>query len=101
MSVHRVWRKKVEDSSYLKRIEVLLRETARNGYPDPENIDSPMIAHQDYKINQCGRVLELQNRDLCIRPTDLPWHSPILVTIRELPFKKLSRKVNCDFGSQV
>ena len=30
--------------------------------------------------------MELQNKDLWIRPTDLSLHFPILVTIRELPF---------------
>ena len=76
-----------EDSSYPKGIEVLLREMARKGHPDPENVDNPMIAPQDYDARQSGRVLELQNRDLWIRPTDLTWHFPILVTIREMPFK--------------
>ena len=52
-------------------MEVMLGETARKGYPDPENVDNPMIAPQDYDVHQSGRVLELQNRDLCIRPTDL------------------------------
>ena len=60
-----------EDSSYPKGIEVLLRETARKGYPDPEDVDNPMIALQNYDGRQSGRVLELQNRDLWIRPTDL------------------------------
>ena len=46
-----------------------------------------MIAPQDYDVRQSGRGLELQNRDLWIRPTDLPWHFPIFVTIREMPFK--------------
>ena len=46
-----------------------------------------MIAPQDYDVRQSGRVLELQNRDLWIRPIDLSWHFPILVTIREMPFK--------------
>ena len=32
-----------EDSSYTKGIEVLLRDTARKGYPDPENVNNPMI----------------------------------------------------------
>ena len=35
------------DSSYTKGIEVLLRETARMGYPDPEDVDNPKIAPQD------------------------------------------------------
>ena len=76
-----------EDSSYPKGIEVLLRETARKGYPDPGDVDNPMIAPQDYDARQAGRVLELQNRDLWTRPTDLPWHFPIRVTIREMPFR--------------
>ena len=42
---------------------------------------------QDYEIHQSGQVLEVQNRDFWIRPTDLSWHFPILVTIRELPLK--------------
>ena len=46
-----------------------------------------MIAPQDYEVRQSGRVLELQSKDLWIRPTDLSWHYPILATIRELPFK--------------
>ena len=64
----------------------MLRETARKSYP--ENVDSPMIARRDFEVRQSGRVLELQNKDLWIRPTELSWHYPILVTIRELPFKK-------------
>ena len=47
-----------------------------------------MIAPQDYDVRQSGRVLGLQDRDLWIRPIDLSWHFPVLVTIRELPFKK-------------
>ena len=31
--------------------------------------------------------MELQNKDLWIRPTDVSWHFHLLVTIRELPFK--------------
>ena len=75
-----------EDSSYPKGIEVLLMGTARKGYPDTENVDNPKIALQDYDARQSGRVLELQNRGLWIRPTDLSWHFTILVTIREMPF---------------
>ena len=74
-----------EDSSYTKSIEVLMREADRKGYPDPENLDNLMIAPQNYDSRQSGRVLELQNRDLWIRPTDLSWHVPILITIREMP----------------
>ena len=39
-------------------------------------------------IRQTGMVLELQNTDLWVRPTDMSWHLPILMTIREEPFKK-------------
>ena len=80
-------KEQAEDSSYPKGIEVLLRETARKDYPDPENVDNPKIAPQDYDARQSRRVLELQNRSLWIRPTDLSWHLPILVTIREMPFR--------------
>ena len=59
-------------------------ETARKGYSDPENVDDPMIAPQDYDVRQSGRVLELQNRGLWKRRTDLSWHFHILVTIREV-----------------
>ena len=76
-----------EDSSYPKGIEVLLMGTARKGYPDPDNVDNPKIAPQDYDARQSRRVLELQNRNLRIRPTDLSWHFPNLVTIREMPFR--------------
>ena len=71
-------------SSYPKGIEVLLRKTARKGYPDPENIDNPMTASQDYDVRQSGRVLELRNKDQLIRPADQSWHFRILVTIREM-----------------
>ena len=48
---------------------------------------NPMMAPLDCEIRQSGRVLELQNKDLWLRPTDLSWHFPILATIREQPFK--------------
>ena len=76
----------VEDSSYPKCIEDMPRETARNSYP--ENVDNPMTAPRYNEVRQSGRVLELQNKDLCIRPTVLSWLFPILVTICELLFKK-------------
>ena len=76
-----------EDSSQPKGIEVLLTETAKKGLSDPENVDNPMIAPQDYDVGQSGRGLELQHRDLWLRPTELSWHFPTLVTIREMPFK--------------
>ena len=46
-----------------------------------------MIPPQGYDVRQSGRVLELQNRDLWIQPTDLSWHFPTLVTIREMAFE--------------
>ena len=46
-----------------------------------------MVAPLDDDIRQSVRVLELQNKDLWLRPTDLPWHFSMLVTIREMPFK--------------
>ena len=49
-------KEQAEDSSYPKGIEVLLRETARKGYPDPENVDNPTLVPQDYDVRQSGRV---------------------------------------------
>ena len=43
-------KRKGEDSSYSQSIEVLLRETARRGYPDPEEVDNPMVTPQDYDV---------------------------------------------------
>ena len=76
-----------KDSSYSSGSEVLLREMARKNCPNTEDVDNSMIASQDYDVQQSERVLEFQNRDFWIRPTDLSWHFPILVTIREMPFK--------------
>ena len=52
-----------------------------------EDATDPMVAPQDHDVRQSGRVLELQNSDLWLRPTDLSWHFPVLMTIREEPFK--------------
>ena len=53
------------DSSYPKGIEVLLRETARKGYANTENVDNPMMmAPHDYIVRPSRRVVELQNRSL-------------------------------------
>ena len=62
------------DSPRGKGTEEISRET--------EDATDPMLAPQGYDVRQPGRVLELQNR-----PTDLSWHFPILMTIREEPFK--------------
>ena len=40
-------KEQVEDSSYPKGIEVLLRETAPKSFPDPENVGTPLIAPRD------------------------------------------------------
>ena len=81
--------KQTEDNSRLRGSESQLRAAAQRGYPNPEDAEDPMIAPQDYDVRQSGRVLELQNRDLWIRPTELSWHFPTLVTIREAPFRNL------------
>ena len=52
-----------------------------------EDTRYPMVAPPDYDIRQSGRVLELRNRDLYSQPTDMSSHVPILMTIREEPFK--------------
>ena len=69
-----------------------LRAAAQRAYRDQEDATDPMVAPEDYDVRQSGRVLELQNSDIWLRPTDLSWHVPILITIREEPFKNyLSR----------
>ena len=86
-------KRKGEDSSYPEGIAVMLRVTARKVCSDPENVDNPMIAPQDYDVRQSGRVLELQNRDhWIIIPTDLSWHFLVLATVREMPFRNYSRR---------
>ena len=62
-------KEQAEDSCYPKGIEVMLRETARKSWP--ENVNTPMIAARDYAVRYSGQVLEFQNKDLWIRPTDL------------------------------
>ena len=84
--VRRVRKKEqAEDSSYPKVIEVMLRKTVWKSYP--KNVDNPTTASRDCEVRQSARDLELQNKGLWIRPTDLLWHFPILVIVRELPFK--------------
>ena len=74
-----------ENISFPRGIESQLRATAQRIY-SKSDVDNAMIAPQDYDVRQSRRVLEFHNRDLWIRPTDLSWHVPILVTLREEPF---------------
>ena len=67
-------KRKGEDSSYTMAIEGLLRATARKNDPKSENVHAP----QCFDLRQSGRVLEFQNRDLWIQPTDLSSHFPFL-----------------------
>ena len=53
-----------------------------------------MMASQDYEFHQSGRVLELQNRDLWFRPTDMSWHLLILMTIREEPSRNFRSRIS-------
>ena len=46
-----------------------------------------MMAPQDYDVHLPVRVLALQNSELWLRPTDLSWHFPILMTFREESLK--------------
>ena len=57
-------KRQVEDNSYCKAIEGLLRATARKIYQESEDVDNPMIAPQDCDVRQSRRVLELRNRSL-------------------------------------
>ena len=69
---------RTEDNSRERGVESQLRAAAQRGYP--EEATDQMVAPQDYDIRQSGRVFWL-------RPTDMSWHFPILMTIREEPFK--------------
>ena len=53
-----------------------------------------MMASQEYELRQSGRVLELQNRDLWLRPTDMPWHLPTLMTFREEPYENYRSSIS-------
>ena len=77
--------KQTEDISRERRVESQLKAAAQWGYL--EDATDPIVAPPDYDIRQPGRVLELQNRDLWLRPTDMSWHLHILMTMREEPFK--------------
>ena len=79
-------RKRTEDISRERGIESQLRAAAQRTYRDQEDATDPMVAPQDFDIRESGRVL-VQNSDLWLRPTDLSWHFPILMTIREEPFE--------------
>ena len=82
------------DISRERRVETQLRAAAQQGYPTPQDAMNPMKAPPDYEVRQSGRVLELQNKDLWLRPTDLSWLFPFLVTIREELFKNYrSRRI--------
>ena len=77
--------KHTEDTSRERRVEIQQRAAAQRGYP--KDAEDPTVASPDYDIRQSGRVLELQNTDLWLRPTDMSWHLPVFMTIREEPFK--------------
>ena len=83
--------KRTDAISRERGIESQLRAEAQRGYRDQEDATDPIVAPQDYDVRQSGRVLELQNSDLWLRPTDLSWHFPILMTIREEPFKNIRK----------
>ena len=80
-------RKRTEEISRERRIRAQLRATAQPAHRDQEDATDPMVAPQDYDVHQSVRVLELQNSDPWLRPTDRSSHFPILMTIREEPFK--------------
>ena len=85
----RLWSNIATGHSVISRkrgVEGLQRAAAQRSYPTPEEAKDSMEP-TDYEIRQSGRVLELQNRDLWLRPTDMSWHFPILITIREESFK--------------
>ena len=60
--------------SSIAGIEGQLSAAAQRCYPNREDAEDPMVALPEYEIRHSGRVLELQNRDLWLRPTDMSWH---------------------------
>ena len=76
-------RKGTGEISCERGIEAQLRATAQRVYRGQEDATDSMVALQDYDVRQSGRVLELQNSDLWLQPTDLSWHFPFIMTIRE------------------
>ena len=70
-----------------RSFEGLLRASAQRSYPTPEDAKdkNPMMAPPGYETRPSGRVLELQNRDVWLRLTDMSWHLPILGTVLEEP----------------
>ena len=75
-----------------RSFEGLLRASAQRSYPTPEDAKdkNPMMAPPGYETRPSGRVLELQNRDVWLRLTDMSWHLSILGTVPEEPFMQLS-----------
>ena len=69
------WTEGAQDNSYLKGIEVILRETIRQSYP--EDVENPTVAPR-YNAEQ--RSLDPTHRSILAL-------SPVLVTFRELPLK--------------
>ena len=80
-------RKGTEEISRERGVEAQLRATAQRAHRDQEDATDPMVAPQDYDVHLPVRALELQNSDLRLRPRDVSWHFPILMTIREESFK--------------
>ena len=77
-------RKRTKDIPRERGIEAQLRAAAQRANRDQEDATDPMVAPQDCDVHQSVRVLELQSSDLWLRPRDLSWHFPILMTIREI-----------------
>ena len=90
----------MEDNSCLRGVEGQLRTTAQLVYPNPMDAEDPMIAPPNYDVRQSGTVLEFQKRDLRLRPTDLSWHSPIFMTIREKPFENYRARSSATFKTK-
>ena len=79
-------KEQAEDSSYTKGIEVILKETAREELSRERRKSDARTSR--LLRSSIWTSLRASKQDLWIRPTDLFWHSPTLVTIRELLFKK-------------
>ena len=70
--------------NWREQIPELLEQTANKKVESTEDISRERGVEIQLRMWERGL---LQNTDLWLRPTDLSWHFPILMTIREEPFK--------------
>ena len=71
-----------KDMPRIKAIEYLMKPE-RN-----DNLEAPT----DFSLTQSMRVLMTRREDLWLKHTDCSWHLPILITLREWPFRNWRKR---------